>query len=257
MSLSDRRGLWITLGVVLAVAAAGLSGAAIWRARGADRTVADNLASGDGARMRAALLSVDPEELRGDEAAETRDQASKAWRDMSVDDMLEMSRRDDLTEEQRQRLQENMFTLMQTGMTDAADAFLAKQMAGASKEELDKLLDEQLDEWEKFRAKMEEFRERQQAEDEANGKDPEARREEMRRRWQGSQTVEERKKRMEGGDMERMAKMMNYFAQVRARAAERGIDMGRWGPPGRGDGNRDRGDRDRDGGRRPPNDNKG
>lgn len=50
----------------------------------------------------------------------------------------------------------------------------------------------------------------------------------------GQQTIEQRKRRMEGTNPDRMARMMRYFTKVRERAAERGIDMG--GPGGRGPG---------------------
>lgn len=50
----------------------------------------------------------------------------------------------------------------------------------------------------------------------------------------GQQTIEQRKRRMEGTNPDRMARMMRYFTKVRERAAERGIDMGGRGPGGGG-----------------------
>jgi len=143
-------------------------------------------------------------------------------------------RRDDLTDEQRRQIAENMRTVWQEEMQKRVDEYFA-----ASEEEKNAVLDRQLDEW---RERMKEWEQRRKEEEK---KDGEKERADQRQRFAGmfgQQSREQRKERSETRDPDRAARQMAYFMAMRNRAAERGINMpmgpggGFRGGPGAGPG---------------------
>lgn len=126
-------------------------------------------------------------------------------------------RRDDLTDEQRRQIAENMRTVWEGEMNKRVDEYFA-----ASEEEKNVVLDRQLDEW---RERMKEWEQRRKEEEK---KDGEKDRTDQAPRFAGmfgQQSREQRKERSETRDPDRAARQMAYFAAMRYRAAERGINM--------------------------------
>lgn len=155
-------------------------------------------------------------------------------------------RRDDLTEEQRREVRRNMREVWQSTMDERVD----KYFAAATEKDKNVVLDRQIDEfqermkgWEARRREREQEREARGRDGDADGQQTTESRDERRRRWgrfAGSQTREQRKARSEARDPDRTARRMVYFTAMRKRASERGVEM-RWGPHGRGSGQRGRG----------------
>lgn len=142
-------------------------------------------------------------------------------------------RRDDLTDEQRRQIAENMRTVWEGEINKRVDEYFA-----ASEEEKTAVLDRQLDEW---RERMKEWEQRRKEEEK---KDGEKERADQRQRFAGmfgQQSREQRKDRSETRDPDRTGRQMAYFMAMRTRAAERGINMpmgggGFRGGPGAGPG---------------------
>jgi len=143
----------------------------------------------------------------------------------------EAMRRDDLTDEQRQELRQNMGQVWRETVQARVDEYF-----NAPPEEQTSVLDKHIDqlmaqmaEWEKRREEMERTRE-----------------EDRQRVGQtfGQASQQERKERSEARNPDSMARAMAYFGAVRNRMSERGIKMpqgfgGRGlGGPGGGGGRR-------------------
>ncbi|MCP4249918.1 MAG: hypothetical protein GY778_22980 [bacterium] len=144
--------------------------------------------------------------------------------------LRETMHRDDLTEEQRRELHDNMRQVWRSGMDERVDAYYA----AATQEDRDKLLDEQIDEfqdrskeWAKRRAEREKRRKEREAAGEKEGDEKES----DRRDWRRERTREERKTDSESRNPDQMARRMGYFTALRKRMQERGIEGG-WGGHG-------------------------
>jgi hypothetical protein len=209
-----RTWLWALLAVLgVAVAAT----AAYLVANSGPSRVQKDLASGDVEKMRSALLAADTEMLESREGRETGNLTIEAMKKMSVEDLMKLWEGDDLTDEQREALGENMRAIWMNYMSETAEKYFV-----ASKEEKVKILDQQLDEWKSFMDRMRAYRE-------AHENDPEyqKRQQERRDRWRNS-TREERKEQTVNMNTDQQTKMFYMFQQMRKRAQERGMDLG-WG----------------------------
>lgn len=152
--------------------------------------------------------------------------------------LLARLEQENLPEEERRAAREQMREAMQARMDTRLDEFFSASEAD-KQAVLDRHLDEiqkELAEFEKRRAEWEKRRqEREAAAASDPNRDPNVAPE---RRWQrpnmAAMSPEERKQRSESRDPDRMGRMMSYFAALRARATERGIQMPQWGPPGGG-----------------------
>jgi pyruvate/2-oxoglutarate dehydrogenase complex dihydrolipoamide acyltransferase (E2) component len=148
-----------------------------------------------------------------------------------MDKVRESMDRDDLSEEQRRKIGENVREVWQTRMRESVDEYF-----NASDEEKNAVLDRHLEEFQKAMQAMEERRKEWEKERE-NDKDGE--RERRGRGMFGPQTQEERKAQSESRNPDQMARAMAYFAAVQKRAQERGMKLPQGGPGrGRGPGGR-------------------
>lgn len=155
-----------------------------------------------------------------------------------METIRQVSRREDLTDEQRREVFGNMREVWQTQMAERVDEYFA-----AADDEKEALLDRHLDEWQERSKEMSQRREqwereRKEAEaKEESDEDQEDWRERMRNRW-GSRTQQQRKEHSESRDPDQSARMMAYFTALRSRASARGISMwgGRSGSGGHGGG---------------------
>jgi len=142
----------------------------------------------------------------------------------------ETMRRDDLTDEQRRQIAENMRKVWEDTMRKRVDDYYAAN----SEEDKKAILDRQIDEFEERRKELEERRK----EDAKNGESRDrADRGQPFRGMFGQQTKEERKERSESRDPDRMARQTAYFSAMRERMSERGIKApfgpgGGFGGPG-------------------------
>ena len=126
-------------------------------------------------------------------------------------------RRDDLTDEQRRQIAENMRAVWEAEMQKRVDEYYA-----ASEEEKTAVLDRQLDE---FRERMKEWEKRREEEQKKDGEKDRAQQDQRFAGMFGQQSREERKQRSETRDPDRTGRQMAYFAAMRQRATERGIKM--------------------------------
>jgi hypothetical protein len=139
--------------------------------------------------------------------------------------MRETMQREDLTDEQRQKVRENMREVGREMMEERVNEYFA----AATEEEKKAILDRQIDEFMKMREEWEKRREEREKQGEKDGEPSD------RQNWMAQQSQQERKERSESRSADQMAKMMVYFSAVQARATERGIKMpGRGGPGGFG-----------------------
>jgi len=166
-------------------------------------------------RSRAGEASTLPTELR---VASLKAQA-EADPGTLRDTMREAMRRDDLTDEQRSELSNNMRSVWQSMMTERIDAWFAAQ----SEADKNAVLDAQIDEFETRRAEWE----KQRAEREKKGDKDEAGDRERFRQMFSPPSKEERKAQSESRSADQTARMMTYFSAMRARMEQRGIK-----PPG-------------------------
>ncbi|HUU83450.1 MAG TPA: hypothetical protein VM243_08105 [Phycisphaerae bacterium] len=223
------------LAVVLGSAA--LAGAVYWSVHSGGPALEDDLASGDADRMRAALLSASAEEFEGEEARERRRLTIEAMKQMPIEDLFDLWRGNELSNEERELLGRNMRSLWMEHMNDLADDYFT-----ASPEEKVAILDRQIDDWKSFMDRMQKYREEHRDDPE-----DEQQREEERRRWRNP-SKEDRKEQMTQTDPDQQAKMFYMFRKMGERAEERGVDFG-WSR-GRGGENREQtGGRQRDSGR--------
>ncbi|MCP4250534.1 MAG: hypothetical protein GY778_26115 [bacterium] len=221
--LKRKTGLWVGVGIAgLAI----LAGGVYWQVYAGQGRWSDDLASGDADRMRAGFLKADTDQLGSREGRATRELTIEAMKNMSIEDFMGLWDDDSLSDEERERMMENMRTLFMKHMADTAEDYMA-----ASEEERVALLDKQLDDWKSFGDRMREYRE-------AHEDDPEyqKRREEQRKRWrERSRSTEDRRQQMGDANPDQQAKMFFMFGKMRERAKERGMDMG-WGRGGDRDG---------------------
>ena len=129
--------------------------------------------------------------------------------------MRETMRRDDLTDEQRRQIAENMRAVWEGEMQKRVDEYFA-----ASDEEKTVVLDSQIDEWQK---RMKEWEERRKEEQKKDGEKNAAQQGPRFPGMGGPQSREDRKQRSETRDPDRTARQMAYFAAMRERMNERGI----------------------------------
>jgi hypothetical protein len=180
------------------------------------------------------------------EAKAAKTDAGHSGPDISVEalkkadpiEVMRLFRRDDLTEEEKDRLLENAREARREMMAERITRYFE-----AEGEKRTAILDEQIDEWlamqERMRRAMEENPPTQDM------------RERWRQRWMNREapTRAERKQAFESGRSEERSRMMAYFQAARARMQERGLQMPR-GPWGHGGGNR--GNNQGDSRNRPP-----
>lgn len=149
-----------------------------------------------------------------------RAQAKEATPGQMFDKMRETMQRDDLTEEQRQKVRDNMRQVGREMMEERVEEYFA----AATQEDKNAVLDRQIDEFMKMREEWEKRRAEREKSGEREG-------EQERPNWMAQQSQEDRKARSESRSPDQMARMMAYFTAMQVRAAERGIKM-----PGRGGG---------------------
>ncbi len=147
--------------------------------------------------------------------------------------MRDTMSREDLTDEQRRQIAENMRTVWEEEINKRVDEYFA-----ASDEEKNAVLDRQIDE---FQERMKEWEQRRKEEEKKEGEKERADQGQRFAGMFGQQSREQRKERSETRDPDRAARQMAYFAAVRSRATERGIKMpmgggGFRGGPGGGPG---------------------
>ncbi len=208
------RRAWLWPVVVLGCGGA-VAGAALWVVL-REPNLRDELASGDADRMRAALTAADTDSLKGADGLETSTLAVEAMKTMSMEELVGLWENDELSDEERDKLQANMGAVWMNYMGGLADRFFA-----ASPEEKEQILDQSLDEFMEFAKRKEEY-------DQAHKDDPERqkREEENRERWKNP-SREDRKNRMMNVDPDRQMKMANMWMRMSQRAKERGLDLGK------------------------------
>ncbi|MEK6644098.1 MAG: hypothetical protein AABZ08_09325 [Planctomycetota bacterium] len=145
--------------------------------------------------------------------------------------------RDDLTDEQREKIRENGREVMEQRI----DAEINEYFACKDKEARNKLLDKQIDEMQKRFEKMRQ--ERESRDEKMSEEEREKERQKWRDRMQGrdSMTQAERKTRSESRSADKSARNMTYRQAVKDRMKERGIKPPERGPGGGGPGGRGRG----------------
>lgn len=148
--------------------------------------------------------------------------------------MREIMNRDDLTDEQRRELRDNLRQSWQAALRERVDEYFV-----AADDQKQAVLDKHIDE---FMKRMEDWRREQ-----PNQQPPsDAERERMRRTF-ADRSQQERKEESESRNPDDMARSMAYFMAAQARAKERGIEMprgpgfGRGGPGGGAEGGPGRG----------------
>ncbi len=144
----------------------------------------------------------------------------------ALDTVRTVFERQDLTDAQRAQARRNMGQVWRDMLDQHVNEYFA-----ADESDKAAVLDRQIDE---FQERMKAMRERwDQERENPSEADREAWRERMRER-QKDMSPEARKARSENRSAEDMARRMTYFAAVRQRMTERGIEMPRWGGGGPG-----------------------
>ncbi len=139
-------------------------------------------------------------------------------------------RRDDLTDEQRKQIGQNIRSVWESAMRERMDQYYA----ATTDEDRTAILDQQIDEFEQRRKEWEQRRKADEKEEVER-----ADREQRGPGMFGPQSKDERKERSESRNPDQMARQMAYFAAMSKRMGERGIkapfgpSAGRGGP-GRG-----------------------
>lgn len=155
--------------------------------------------------------------------------------EQAFDDFRKAMDREDLTEEQREKIRDNGREVMEQRM----DADIDEYFVCKDKEARKKLLDKQIDEMQK---RFEKMRQERDARDEKmSEEDKEKERQKWKDRMRGreSMTQAERKTRSESRSADKSARYMTYRQAMRDRMQERGISPP--GPFGGGPGGRGRG----------------
>src|ERR1043166_987031 len=157
----------------------------------------------------------------------TVDALKKANPDDAFASFRKLEERNDLTEEQREKIRDNGREVMEQRMQDNADEWYK-----ASKEDRAKIIDRQIDEMQKRFEKMRQEREERDAK--MTGEEKEKERQKMQERWKrgDSMTQAERKTRSESRSPDASARMMDYRQAVREQMQQKGIQP----PWGRGPG---------------------
>lgn len=148
------------------------------------------------------------------------------------DKMREFMERKDLTDEQREKIGDNLRQAFEEEMDNRVNEYFA-----AKPEDRDAILDKQIDEMEQRRKDFEARRE--QEEKDAKKADDEKERDKRREEWrkrEASKSQTQRKSDFESRDPDKRAQRASYFRAVQARMAARGIQGGRFGPWGGGRG---------------------
>lgn len=130
-------------------------------------------------------------------------------------------RRDDLTDEQRRQVAMNLRNLWQSRLQERVDEYFA-----TPDENKTAVLDQHID---SFMERMKQWDEQRKKD---NDQPSDANRQRMRQMF-GGRSAQERKEASESRNPDQTARTMAYFAAVRARAQQRGIQMPR-GPGRRG-----------------------
>ncbi len=141
------------------------------------------------------------------------------------DTIRETMRRDDLTEEQRRQVGENMRKVWEDAVQQRVDEYYAAQ----SDEDRKAILDKQIDE---FEARRKEWEARRKEDEKKDGKKDDKRGPGFGP--MGPQSRDERKERAESRNPDQMARQMAYFSAMKQRMGERGITPPSFGPGGRG-----------------------
>ena len=152
--------------------------------------------------------------------------------------MRQLQDRQDLTDEQRLQVRQNMGEVFRSMMDERVSEYFA-----ATAEDKNAVLDRHIDQFQEQMQRWREQREqRKQEGQEGQEHNQEAWRERMRQ-WQGGDNPQQRKERSESRSPDETARRMAYFGAIRQRMTERGIEPqwgggpgGRWGGPGRGEG---------------------
>ena len=126
-------------------------------------------------------------------------------------------RRDDLTDEQRRQIAENMRAVWEGEMQKRVDEYFA-----ASEEEKTAVLDRQIDE---MQERMKEWQKRREEDQKKDGEKVRAQQGQRFAGMFGQQSREERKQRSETRNPDQAGRQMAYFAAMRDRATERGITI--------------------------------
>lgn len=137
--------------------------------------------------------------------------------------MRDSFRREDLTDEQRRELRRNMREVWRSRTTQRVNEYFS-----ASSDEADAVLDRHLDELVSSMQAMRAARQERQKVTKQDGSQTD------RQNWRGrmgSRSQQDRKESSESRNPDETARAMLYFNNLRARAADRGIE---W--PGRGGG---------------------
>lgn len=149
--------------------------------------------------------------------------------------LMEKMRDETLTEEQRDRLRQNMREAFESRMDEAVNEYYA-----AKPEDREAIIDRHIDEMEKWRKAREDREREEQERAKASGKseeeiekDREKEREE-RRKNRANRSREERKSDSETRSPDSRARRMAYRDAMRKQMQARGIEPPRWGPGGRG-----------------------
>jgi hypothetical protein len=134
-----------------------------------------------------------------------------------LQETIEQSENEDLTEEQRRELHGNVREVFRSMMDRRVDEYFT-----AAEEDRQAILDRHIDE---FQERMKEWEQRRRERQERREQDGERRRGPPD--WRRSQTQEERKAESESRDPDDMARRMAYFSAIRERTRTR---TGRPGP---------------------------
>ncbi len=129
-----------------------------------------------------------------------------------------------LSEEQRRELGRQMRAVWEARMDARLDEYFT-----ASADSQSEILDRHIDEMQTEMKEREERRQQREQQPGAGEERPRPPRPDF-----ASMTTQERKLRMESRDPDKQARRMAYFAAVRARMEERGIQPPPFGPMGRG-----------------------
>ena len=176
-----------------------------------------------------------PEELR----LATLQRNAQESPEKLAETMMNTFDREDLTEEQRRQVRQNMREIRRAETEKRVEEYFAAKEQ-EKQAVLDRHIDEMLENLEKMRESFEKRRQQweEQRRERGESEDDEAARQERRRRMIG--TAQERKARSEGRDPDSMARQVAYREAMRDRMQERGLEMPRGpgfrGGPGRGGG---------------------
>ena len=139
-------------------------------------------------------------------------------------------RRDDLTDEQRRELRRNLREVWRSRMTEHVNEYF-----GAAPDEADAVLDRHIDE---LVSSVQAMRAARQERQKVRKQDESQTERQNWRQRMGSRSQQDRKQSSESRNPDEAARAMLYFNNLRARAADRGIEFPARGPGIRGGGQR-------------------